>query len=68
METITIYSQCLAGYLMMRGFVLAGKKKNNDESGRNSFFFKKSEEINEAIRFFNSNKKAINDFIISQKG
>lgn len=47
----TIYSQRLAGTLMLKGFVLAGMERNKDsDSGRNVFFFKDSPELEAAIK------------------
>lgn len=46
----TIYSQKLAGTLMIKGFVLAGMEVNKkSNSGRNVFFFKNSPELEAAI-------------------
>lgn len=46
----TIYSQKLAGTLMVKGFVLAGMETNKkSDSGRNVFFFKNSPELEAAI-------------------
>lgn len=39
-EAITIYTQKLAGYLMLRGFVLIRSEPGNDKSGRNVFFLR----------------------------
>lgn len=49
-EAITIYTQKLAGYLMLRGFVLIRSEPRNDKSGRNVFFFNKTPELIQAIR------------------
>ena len=46
----TIYSQRLAGYLMLHGFVLVEIRKNEDGSGRNVFYFNDSSELQQTIR------------------
>ena len=48
-KVTTIFKQQLAGYLMMRGFVLINIRKNEDNSGRNVFYFKDSDELRKAI-------------------
>ena len=45
----TIYSQKLAGYLMLRGFVLAESRKDAKGTGRTVFFFYDSKKLDEAI-------------------
>ena len=56
-KNITIFKQALAGYLMMRGFVLICTDKSTNGSGRNVFFFKDSIELQEAINEYNNNKQ-----------
>ena len=46
----TIFSQRLAGYLMMRGFVLIDIRKNENGSGKNVFYFKDSIELSAAMK------------------
>lgn len=48
-ETKIIYSQRLAGYLMLRGFVLMGMDQDRRIDGRNVFFFKNSPKLDDAI-------------------
>ena len=39
----TIFSQKLAGYLMLRGFVLVGMEQGKNLSGKNVFYFNDSD-------------------------
>lgn len=55
-KIITIFSQQLAGYLMLNKFVLIGMRQDINGSGRNLFFFNDSEEIQEKIRQYNNSK------------
>lgn len=53
-RTFTIYSQRLAGYLMLQGFVLEDIGINNQDSSKRVFFFKDSAELQQAIRAYNN--------------
>lgn len=53
-RTFTIYSQRLAGYLMLQGFVLEDIGINNHDSSKRVFFFKDSAELQQAIRAYNN--------------
>jgi hypothetical protein len=53
----TIFSQKLAGYLLMRGFVLAESRKDYKNPERNLFFFFESPELMEAITDYTNNQK-----------
>lgn len=44
-----IYTQKLAGYLMLRGFVLIDMKPNRKNPNRNDFLFGDSPELQKAI-------------------
>ena len=47
----TVFSQRVAGYLMMRGFVLVGMDvKTKEKDGKNVFFFKDSADLQSAIK------------------
>lgn len=52
--TITIFSQRLAGYLMLNGFVLADMRPDRNGSGKNVFFFKNSNDIINCINKYNN--------------
>ncbi len=41
----TVFSQKLAGYLMMKGFVLVGMEQGRNNSGKNVFYFNNSDEL-----------------------
>lgn len=56
-KVTTIFKQQLAGYLMMRGFVLINIRKSEDNSGRNVFYFKDSAELQNAICEYKKLKK-----------
>ena len=51
-----IYSQRLAGYLMLRGFVLLRMDKNAKFPTRNIFIFKDTPTLNEAVEAYINNK------------
>lgn len=55
MQPFYIKSQRLAGFLMMRGFVLHGMKLDID-SNRNIFLFTNSKELLEAIETYKQMK------------
>ena len=48
-KTITIFSQKLAGYLMMHSFVLIGMRPNNNNAGKNVFFFNNTPDLRMAL-------------------
>ena len=54
----TIFSQKLAGYLMLKGFVLVGMEQGRNLSGKNVFYFNDSDEL----------KSAMDEYKASQKG
>lgn len=47
---MTIYSQKIAGHLMVLGFVLQGMGKDKRNDRKNVFFFKDSEELRKALK------------------
>lgn len=51
-----IFSQRLAGYLMLNGFVLGNMRPDNKGGGKNVFFFKNTPEIRSAIDEYKSLK------------
>ena len=51
-KTFTIFSQRLAGYLMLRGFVLAGIGKSDVDPTRSVFHFYDSNELRNAIKSY----------------
>lgn len=53
-KTFTIFSQKLAGYLMMCGFVLLGLGKSELYPKKNVFFFTDSPQLQERIQEFNT--------------
>ena len=52
----TIFSQRLAGYLMLSGFRLAEMRKDEKGTMKNIFFFVDSEDLQNEIRKFKNNK------------
>lgn len=60
-----IYSQKLAAYLMLRGFVLLNMEKNKDNSGRNVFFFNNSNQLEDATNEYFKNKNDKKPIIIN---
>lgn len=55
-ETIMIYSQRLAGYLMLRGFYLAGVEPNLKRPGKNCFAFFDSPMLKDAMEDYLNSK------------
>lgn len=51
------FSQRLAGYLLMRGFVLAESRKDYKNPEKNLFFFFESPELMEAITDYTNNQE-----------
>lgn len=49
---MVIYSQRLAGYLMLNGFVLQGIQQSTSDSKKNVFLFKDSDELKIKIQQF----------------
>lgn len=45
----TIFSQRLAGHLMIKGFVLVGMEQGRNNSGKNVFYFNDSDELRTAM-------------------
>lgn len=56
-KTVSIFSQKLAGYLMLKGFVLIDMRPDLCGSGRNVFFFNDSDELRRKIDTFKKYKK-----------
>lgn len=48
-KMITIFSQKLAGYLMMHSFVLVNMRPNKNNTGKNVFFFNDTPDLQMAI-------------------
>lgn len=52
-----VFSQRLAGMLMVKGFVLVEIADNYNQSGRHVFYFKDSELLRSLVKEFTINKK-----------
>lgn len=50
----TIFSQRLAGYLMIKGFVLVGMEQGRNKSGKNVFYFNDSDELKRVMDEYRS--------------
>lgn len=50
----TIFSQKLAGHLMLKGFVLVGMEQGRNHTGKNVFYFNDSEELRLAMEEYKS--------------
>ena len=48
-KMITIFSQKLAGYLMMHSFVLVSMRPTKNNTGKNVFFFNDTPDLQMAI-------------------
>lgn len=55
-KMITIFSQKLAGYLMMRSFVLVSMRPNKNNTGKNVFFFNDTPDLQMAIEEYKTLK------------
>ena len=55
-KCVAIFSQRLAGYLLMRGFVMAESRKDYQKPDKNIFFFYESKELRSAMVDF-ANKR-----------
>ena len=55
-KMVTIFSQKLAGYLMMHSFVLVSMRPNKNNTGKNVFFFNDTPELQMAIRDYSAIK------------
>lgn len=51
-----IFSQYLAGWLMMQGYMLRGMRPNKMKKSRNVFLFKWSQELEDDILRFKESK------------
>lgn len=49
-----IFSQYLAGWLMMHGYMLRGMRRDKIKHGKNVFLFKWSEELENDIEKYNN--------------
>ena len=62
---VTIHSQAMAGYLMLRKFILIDKREDLKNSNKNVFIFKESQEIRNAMQKYSNDKDAINRIIFN---
>lgn len=58
-KMITIFSQKMAGYLMIKGFVLVDMKPNTNGNGKNVFYFNRSSELSAAMQKFQEVKNSL---------
>ena len=56
MKWITIYSQKMAGYLMLNGFILQGIGINKNDPSKKTFYFKDSDNLERCMDNFKFNK------------
>ena len=56
-DMFTVYSQKLAGTLMVKGFVLVAIEPHNDGSGRNVFYFNNSPELQKEVGRFSRGRR-----------
>jgi len=62
---VIIHSQAMAGYLMMRRFILIDKREDLKNVSLNIFVFKESDEIRNAMSQYSNHKIEINKIIDS---
>lgn len=55
----TIFSPRLAGYLMLKGFILLGMEEHKEKPGKNVFFFHDSVELQEAINSYHAFRNSV---------
>jgi len=60
---VTIHSQAMAGYLMMRKFILIDKREDLKNKNLNVFIFKESSEIRNAMKQYSTDKENINKIL-----
>jgi hypothetical protein len=60
---ITIHTQAMAGYLMMRRFILIDKREDLKDAKLNVFIFKDSDEIRKAMSQYSNHKIEIDKVI-----
>lgn len=53
----TIFSQRLAGYLMIKGFVLVGMEQGRNNTGKNVFYFNDSDELSKTMEEYKSSSQ-----------
>jgi len=62
---VTIHSQSMAGYLMLRKFILIDKRTDLKNTNKNVFIFKDSLEIRNAMSKYSKDKEAINNILFN---
>lgn len=60
---ITIHSQAMAGYLMMKKFILIDEREDLKNKNLNVFVFKESEEIRKSMKQYSIDKESINKIL-----
>ena len=60
---VIIHSQAMAGYLMMKRFILIDEREDLKNPSYNIFVFKESDEIRNAMRQYSKDKIEINKII-----
>lgn len=60
---ITIHSQAMAGYLMLKKFILIDKREDVKNPNKNVFVFRESQEIRNAMSQYSKDKEAINNIL-----
>lgn len=62
---VTIYSQCLAGYLMFNRFILIDKRADLKDKNKNVFIFRDSPEIRNAMKKYSKHKRLLREIILN---
>lgn len=57
-KNVTVFSQKLAGQLMVKGYVVVAMEPDKSGSGKNVFFFKNSPQIQQEIRDYQQKNKS----------
>ena len=59
----TIYSMPVAGYLMMKGFILLDKKRNYNDSNKWVYYFKESPELRKSMNEYKKAKEMLINYM-----
>jgi hypothetical protein len=62
---VTIHSQAMAGYLMMKRFILIDTREDLKNPEHNVFIFKDSKEIRNAMQQYTNDKGEINKILFA---
>jgi len=62
---VTIHSQAMAGYLMMKRFILIDQREDLKNKNKNVFIFRDSQDIRNSMKKYSTDKEIINNIIFN---